>query len=66
MTRTNVELDDKIVKLGLELTNFKTKKELLNYALNELVKKKRRKGLLELMGASCWKGNLERMRSSRF
>lgn len=66
MGRTNVELDDKLVKEALVFTNCKTKKELLNFALQELVKKKRRKGLLKFMGSNCWSGNLEEMRRSRF
>lgn len=66
MSRTNVELDDRLVKVGLTLTNCKTKKELLNLALQELVKKKTRKGILKFMGSDCWSGNLEQMRRSRF
>ena len=66
MIRTNVELDEKLVKLGLDITNLKTKKELLNYALSELVGKKRRKKIIRFMGTSCWNGNLEETRRSRF
>lgn len=66
MTRTNIELDEELVKLGLEFTHLKTKKELLNYALNELVRKKRRKNILEFMGTSCWEGNLKEIRRNRF
>lgn len=66
MARTNVELDDKLVKEGLTLTSCKTKKELLNLALQELVKRKTRKGLLKFMGSNCWSGDLDKMRRSRF
>lgn len=56
MARTNIVINDKLVKDGLKLTNLKTKKELVNYALEELVKRMRRKGLLKLEGMVKWKG----------
>lgn len=66
MSRTNVDLNDKLVRAGLRLTDLKTKKELINYALEELVKRKGRKAILKLMGSNCWEGNLDEMRGSRF
>jgi Arc/MetJ family transcription regulator len=65
MMRTNIELDEKLVKEGLKLTHKKTKKDLVNYALRELVVKLRRKKLLELEGKVEWNGNLEEMRRIR-
>ena len=65
MSRTNIELDDKIVKEAIKLTHAKTKKEVVNYALEELVKKLRRKKILELEGKVKWEGNLNEMRSPR-
>ena len=56
MARTNIVINDKLVKDGLKLTNLKTKKELVNYALEELVKRMRRKGLLKLEGMVKWEG----------
>ena len=45
MLRTNIELDEKLVKEAMKFTHKKTKKELVNYALEELIKRfKRRKG----------------------
>ena len=37
MLRTNIELDEKLVDEAMKLTHKKTKKELVNYALSELV-----------------------------
>jgi Arc/MetJ family transcription regulator len=65
MSRTNIDLDDKLVKQGLTMTHYKTKKELVNHALEEFVRKIRRKGILRLMGSNCWEGNLSEMRRSR-
>lgn len=65
MLRTNIELDEKLVKEAMKLTNKKTKKELVNYALRELVSKMKRKRLLELEGKVEWTGNLGKMRKAR-
>jgi len=65
MSRTNIELNDKILKDALKLTHIKTKKDVVNYALEELVKKMHRKKILELEGKVKWEGNLNEMRTSR-
>jgi Arc/MetJ family transcription regulator len=65
MARTNIDLDDDLVKQGLKVTKLKTKKELVHYALKELIRRKKRKGLLELEGKVIWEGSLDRMRKSR-
>jgi len=65
MLRTNVELDEKLVKEAMKFTHKKTKKEIVNYALEELVKRFKRKKLLELEGKVRWTGNLAEMRKSR-
>lgn len=66
MSRTNIELDDKVVKEAIRFGNFRTKKSLVNFALVELVKRLKRKGILGLMGSGCWNGDLGEMRGSRF
>lgn len=65
MTRTNIELDEKLVAEAMKLTQIKTKKELVNYALTELVRKKKRKKLLKLEGRVDWTGSLGKMTKSR-
>ncbi|MFQ5432815.1 MAG: type II toxin-antitoxin system VapB family antitoxin [Nitrospinota bacterium] len=65
MLRTNIELDEKLVKEAMKLTRKKTKKELVNYALKELVSKIKRKKLLEFEGKVEWTGSLHEMRKSR-
>jgi Arc/MetJ family transcription regulator len=65
MLRTNIELDEKLVAEGLKLTRKKTKKELVNYALEELVRRLRRRKLLSLEGKVKWTGDLDEMRTSR-
>ncbi len=65
MTRTNIELDHRLVEAGLRITKCKTKKDLVNLALKELVSKKSRKGLLELEGKVVWEGDLSQLRKLR-
>ncbi len=65
MARTNIDLNDRLVKEGLKLTHLRTKKELVNYALEELLKKMKRKGILKLEGRIHWEGDLHKMRESR-
>ena len=65
MIRTNIELDEKLVREAMKLTRKKTKKEVVNYALEELVSRLKRKKILELEGKVQWSGNLGNMRRSR-
>lgn len=65
MLRTNIELDEKLVKEAMKLTRKKTKKELVNHALQELVSKMKRKKILELESKVKWTGNLANTRKSR-
>jgi Arc/MetJ family transcription regulator len=64
--RTNIDLDDELVARGLRLSGLKTKKELVNLALKEFVRRKDQKKILELRGKIKWTGDLESMRLNRF
>jgi Arc/MetJ family transcription regulator len=48
--RTNIVLDDNLVKEAIKLSKVKTKKELIHLALKEFVENKRRRNLLDLEG----------------
>jgi hypothetical protein len=48
--RTNIEIDDKLMEEAFTLTNVRTKKELIHLALQEFIKAKKKKDLLELSG----------------
>jgi Arc/MetJ family transcription regulator len=48
--RTNILLDDKLVKEAFRYTKVSTKKELINLALREFVENHRRKDMRELKG----------------
>lgn len=65
MGRTNIDLEDKLVKEGMRVFKCKTKKELVHLALQELLKKEKRKEILKLQGMGQWEGNLDEMRGAR-
>lgn len=48
--KTTIELNDELVEQAFALTGIKTKKELINFALAELVKSQSPKNLLDLAG----------------
>ena len=63
--RTNIVLDSKLVEAGLKATGLKTRRQLVDFALRELLRHKQQKKLLSLKGKVTWKGDLETMRSAR-
>jgi len=48
--RTNIVLDDSLVKEALKVSRVKTKKELVNQALREFVESRKRLNLMDLFG----------------
>ena len=60
--RTNIEIDDDLMKKALKYSKLKTKKEIINEALSEYVKYQMRLKLLSLQGKVKWIGNLDKMR----
>ena len=65
MSRTNIDLDDRLVRRARRLTGLKTKKAVVNRALETLVHAEARKGILGFYGTGVWQGNLKVMRRSR-
>jgi len=65
MSRTNIVLDDDLVKNCMNATGIKTKKSLVDYALKELLRKNKQKRLLDLQGKINWTGDLKEMRKGR-
>jgi Arc/MetJ family transcription regulator len=63
--KTNVDLDENLVLAARELTGLKTKKELVNHALSELVRRGDQKKILALQGKILWQGDLAEMRTLR-
>jgi Arc/MetJ family transcription regulator len=62
MGRTNIEIDESLVR---KLTRLKTKREIVDAALELLVRSESRKGILRHYGTGIWKGDLKAMRRNR-
>lgn len=63
--RTNIEIDDAIMREAQRLTGLTTKRETVDLALRELVARNRRLGILDLRGKIRWEGDLNRSRTGR-
>lgn len=48
--RTNIVIDDNLLKEALKYSNVKTKKDIVNLALKEFVENAKRLSLLDLKG----------------
>ncbi len=65
MSRTNIVLDSQLVEEGMKLTGLKTKRNLVDYALRELLRHEKQAKLLGLRGRVEWDGDLGQMRAGR-
>jgi len=63
--RTNIEIDDKLMKDTLKATGLKTKREVVELALKELLRLEKQSGFRKLRGKIDWQGDLEEMRLDR-
>jgi Arc/MetJ family transcription regulator len=65
MIRTNIVLDDVLVAKCQRSTGIKTRRALINHALEELLRHDRQKKVLELKGTVRWEGDLAAWRKKR-
>jgi len=65
MSRTNIDIDDTLIRKARKLTRLKTKREIVEKALELLVRTESRKGILQYYGSGIWKGDLKAARRSR-
>ena len=63
--RTNIEIDDKLMKEAMRSANTKTKKETVEAGLRMLIKIKGQEGIRKLRGKVKWEGDLDELRSGR-
>ena len=57
--RTNIEIDDQLMQQALRLTELKTKRAVVEAALQMLVRVKRQEGILKRAGKVHWDGNID-------
>jgi Arc/MetJ family transcription regulator len=65
MGRTNIEIDESLVRKARRLTRLKTKRQIVQKALELLVRSETRKGILRYYGSGIWQGTLKALRRDR-
>jgi Arc/MetJ family transcription regulator len=63
--RTNIEIDDKLMKEAMRSANTKTKKETVEAGLRMLIQIKAQTGIRKLRGKVKWEGDLDELRGGR-
>ena len=58
--RTNIEIDDELMREALELSELKSKKDVVNKALNEFVKNLKSQRIKSFQGKVEWIGDLDK------
>jgi len=61
--RTNIVIDDKLMRDTLRLTGLKTKREAVELGLRTLVRLRRQEQVKAARGKLNWKGDLDAMRT---
>jgi Arc/MetJ family transcription regulator len=63
--RTNIVIDDKLMRDTLRATGLRTKREAVDQALRTLLRLHRQGEIRRLRGKLDWQGDLDAMRSDR-
>jgi Arc/MetJ family transcription regulator len=63
--RTNIVIDDKLMKAALRATGLKTKREVVELGLRMLVELKDQEAVRRYRGKLAWEGDLDDMRTDR-
>ena len=64
--RTNIIIDDQLMREALETTGLPTKKAVVEEALHLLINIHKQAGIRRLKGQIHWEGNLDEQRQARF
>ena len=65
VARTNINIDEALIRKARKLTRLKTKREIVDRALEVLVRSETRKGLLRYYGSGIWEDDLKASRRKR-
>jgi Arc/MetJ family transcription regulator len=60
--RTNIEIDDKLMKKAMRLAGTSTKRETVEKALETLIRIEGQRSIRKLRGKYNWEGDLDAMR----
>lgn len=61
--RTNIVIDDKLMRDTLRVTGVKTKREAVELGLRSLLRLGKQAEIRKLRGTMKWEGDLDRMRN---
>lgn len=64
--RTNIEIDEELMAAALASSGLKTKKAVVEEALQTLIRLKAQEQVRSLRGKLQWEGNLSALREGRF
>jgi len=65
MARTNIDIDEDLIRKARKLTRLKTKRQIVDKALQLLVRSESRKGIRRYYGKGVWAGDLKGSRRNR-
>lgn len=63
--RTNIDINEALVRQARKLTRLKTKRQIVHKALELLVRSESRKGILRYYGSGAWQGDPKAIRRNR-
>ena len=63
--RTNIVIDDKLMKEALRVTGLKTKREAVELGLRTLLKLRQQEQIRRFRGKLHWQGDLDTMRTDQ-
>lgn len=63
--RTNIVIDDKLMKGALKATGLKTKREAVELGLRTLVRLRKQEQIRRFRGKLDWHGDLDAMRTDK-
>jgi Arc/MetJ family transcription regulator len=61
--RTNIVIDDKLMKETLRLTGLRTKREAVELGLRTIVRLRKQEAIRRFRGKLKWQGDLDAMRT---
>lgn len=63
--RTNIVIDDKLMKDTLKVTGLRTKREAVELGLRTLLKLRKQDEIRKFRGKLSWEGDLDDMRTDK-
>jgi Arc/MetJ family transcription regulator len=63
--RTNIVIDDKLMRDALRATGLKTKRETVELGLRTILRLRKQAEIRQMRGKLTWEGDLDAMRNDR-